>query len=84
MHNIITVDFPENIALSLKMNDTEFSKEMKTMAIMKLYELGKISSGLAANTLSISRIDFLELLGKYNISYFDEEFDDDKNIRELF
>jgi predicted HTH domain antitoxin len=43
---------------------------MKTLSLVKLYELGKISSGLAAKLLSMNRVDFLELLEKYNVSYF--------------
>ena len=51
MKHTISVDFPENIALSLKMNDDEFSREIRILAIIKLYELGKISSGIAAKSL---------------------------------
>jgi len=73
MEHAIYVDFPDNIAISLKMDKKEFSEEVKTLAIIKLYELGKISSGVASKSLSMSRIDFLELLSKYNVSFFDEE-----------
>jgi len=71
MKQLISINFPESLALSLKMNSREFKQEMKTMSIIKLYELGKISSGFAAKLLNISRIEFLELLGKYNVSYMD-------------
>lgn len=30
--------------------------------------MGKVSSGIAAKVLGISRVDFLELLAKYNVS----------------
>ena len=52
------------------MENQEFKSEMKTISLIKLYELGKISSGLAAKLLNMSRIDFLELLERYNVSYF--------------
>jgi predicted HTH domain antitoxin len=52
------------------MENQEFKSEMKTISLIKLYELGKISSGLAAKLLNMNRIDFLELLEKYNVSYF--------------
>ncbi len=42
-------------------------EEVKTAALAKLYELGKISSGKAAKLLGISRIEFLNLLGKYRV-----------------
>jgi len=41
--------------------------EIKIAALAKLYELGKISSGKAAELLGISRIEFLDLLGKYKV-----------------
>lgn len=46
----------------------DFQSEMKTSSLVKLFEMGKISSGIAANVLGLSRIDFLELLAKYNVS----------------
>ena len=70
MEHLISINYPESLALSLKMEDQEFRSEMKTLSLIKLYELGKISSGLAAKHLDLTRIDFLELLGKYNVSYF--------------
>lgn len=58
------------MAFSLKMGDQEFKSEMKIISLIKLYELGKISSGYAAKLLDMKRVDFLELLEKYNVSYF--------------
>ena len=70
MERLITIDYPESLAFSLKMDNQEFKNEMKIISLIKLYELGKISSGRAANLLNISRVDFLDLLHKYNVSYF--------------
>lgn len=41
--------------------------EVKVASLAKLYELGKISSGKAAKLLGISRVEFLDLLGKYKV-----------------
>lgn len=70
MERLISINYPESLAFSLKMESQEFKNEMKTISIIKLYELGKISSGHAAKLLNMSRIDFLDLLEKYNVSYF--------------
>ena len=70
MEHLIAINYPESLAFSLKMENEEFQDEMKIISLIKLYELGKISSGHAANLLNISRIDFLDLLQKYNVSYF--------------
>ncbi|WP_436415931.1 UPF0175 family protein [Petrimonas sp.] len=78
MSEVISIQYPDSLALSLKMKDREFKDEMKRLSLIKLYELGKISSGTVAELLEISRIDFLEMLGKYNVSYFGN-----KSISEL-
>ncbi len=70
MKQLISINYPESLALSLKMNNQEFENEMKTISLIKLYELGKISSGFAAKLLKLNRIEFLDLLEKYNVSYF--------------
>lgn len=70
MEQLISINYPESLAFSLKMENKEFKSEMKIISLIKLYELGKISSGLAAKLLNLNRIDFLELLEKYNVSYF--------------
>lgn len=73
MEHTISINYPKSLAFSLKMNHKEFQDEMKILSLVKLYELGKVSSSFAAKLLGISRIDFLEMLGKYNVSYFTEE-----------
>lgn len=70
MERQISISYPEALAFSLKMGTNEFESEMKTISLVKLYELGKISSGFASKLLNITRVDFLELLGRYNVSYF--------------
>ncbi len=70
MERLISINYPESLAFSLKMDNQEFKNEIKIISLIKLYELGKISSGLAANLLGMNRVDFLDLLQKYNVSYF--------------
>jgi len=70
MKQSISINYPESLAFSLKMDDKEFKHEIKTISLVKLYEMGKISSGNAAELLNISRVEFLDLLEKYNASYF--------------
>lgn len=77
MKREIIVKYPEELASSLKMGDTEFEKEIRKLSLIKLFELGKISSGFAARLLNISRVDFLELLGKYNVSFFQDNLAQD-------
>jgi len=84
MEQIINVTYPKQLAFSLKMQDNEFVQEMQKLAIIKLYELGKISSSIAAKILNLTRVDFIELINKYQVSFFsyvseDELLNDLKN-----
>lgn len=64
------LQFPEELVLSLKMSEGEFAEEIKRLALVKLFELGKISSGKAAASLDLSRVEFLNLLQRYKVSIF--------------
>ena len=68
MKGVINIQYPESLAISLKLQGKDFENEIKTSSLVKLYELGKISSGTAAKVLGIKRLDFLELLAKYKVS----------------
>jgi predicted HTH domain antitoxin len=70
MERQIAVSYPETLAASLKMRDPEFEREMKTISMVKLYELGKVSSGTAAGVLGISRLAFLDILAVHQVSCF--------------
>lgn len=76
---MIKIEYPESLANTLKLSGKDFESEMKISSLVKLYELGKVSSGVAARVLGLSRLDFLELLGKYNVSVLSGYDTDDLN-----
>jgi predicted HTH domain antitoxin len=43
--------------------------------VVRLYALGELSSGEGAKLLGLTRREFLDLLGQYNVSLFDDEID---------
>ena len=69
MDQVISVEYPDYLANIMRMNKEDFGKEIKASALVKLYELGKISSGTAAKVLQISRVEFLDLLANYKVSF---------------
>ena len=71
MKGMIKIEYPESLAITLRLSDKDFASEMKISSLVKLFELGKVSSGVAARVLGLSRLDFLELLAKYNVSVLD-------------
>jgi len=62
MNGTIELTLPKTVDIS------DF--EVKMIVASKLYELGKLSSGQAADLAGLSKRAFFELLGKYNVSVF--------------
>lgn len=70
--NVFQVELPENL------NVSDF--ELKMWIATRLLEEGRLSSGQAAEIVGLSKRDFLELLGKYNVAFFGyslEELEED-------
>lgn len=63
----IVVDIPETILLAEKTDEIGFAKELRVLAAIKLYELGRLSSGRAAELAGMSRVEFLLELGRYKV-----------------
>ena len=49
--------------------------ELKNLLAANLYRIGKLSLGQAATLVGISKRTFMETLGHYNISIFDDNID---------
>lgn len=77
MKGMITVEYPESLAHSLRLRGKDFENEMKTSSLIKLFEIGRVSSGTAAKVLGLTRLDFLDLLAKYKVSSFGPYDNDD-------
>ncbi len=54
-----------SILNSIQLTEQEFVAQILLMAALKMFELGKLSSGKAAELANVSRIQFLELCGLY-------------------
>ncbi len=66
----LTINIPEETALALKLTPEELSQEMQLIAAIKLYELGRLSSGAAANLAGIPKVLFLTKLADYGVDTF--------------
>ena len=59
MKNIIEIECPQEILLGLHLNSNQFSEYIKKEIALSLYRERKISSGMGAKWLNISRVNFL-------------------------
>ncbi len=66
----ISLEIPEEVLISLKETPETLQKELPLLAALKLFELGKLSSGRAAQLAGMSRVEFLMILGRYKVSPF--------------
>jgi predicted HTH domain antitoxin len=62
---------PEKTSLALKVPAEALGKELLLMAAVKLYELGRLSSGAAAELAGLPKPLFLSKLADYGVCTFD-------------
>ncbi len=67
----VSVDVPEKVLLAEKTDAVAFVREMRVLAAVKLYELGRLSSGRAAELAGMPRVEFLMGLGRYFLCSFE-------------
>lgn len=66
----ITLELPDRPFENTELSDLEIANTLRLLAAAKLYEMGNISSGRAAELAGISRVAFLNESGRYNVSPF--------------
>jgi predicted HTH domain antitoxin len=66
----IQLEVPDEALLSLKMNPETYARDVMILAAVKLFELGKLSSGRAAQLAGMERVEFLLALRHYQVSPF--------------
>ncbi len=66
----ITVQIPEASFAALHKAPDDFAREMRIAAAVKWYELGQLSQERAAELAELSRVAFIDALGRFGISPF--------------
>ncbi len=83
----VMISYPADIPGVLRLSDREFAQELRFLAAAKLYELGRLSSGKAAQLAQMDRVAFLyelKRIGVPAINLRDEEVEAELQVaREL-
>ena len=66
----VTLSVPEEALAALKLAPAALADELRLAAAVKLYELGKLSSGVAADLAGLPRPVFLSKLADYGVPTF--------------
>lgn len=70
--NKLIIEYPPEVLWALQQEPDEFATEARLLLALKLYETGKLSTGLAAQMAGVSRVTFFFLLGQHGLSPFGE------------
>ena len=74
--NSLTLEYPGEWLAPLGTDAEKFAAEAKLAAAMKLYELGRLSSGAAARLAGVPRVVFLGKLADYGVDAFRQSVGD--------
>ena len=66
----LRINYPAGFEHCVEMTREEMEHHIRLMAALKMFELGKLSVGKAAQLAEMSRIEFLETCSRYRISVF--------------
>ena len=71
----LEIDCPDELVTPRGQTKAALEMLAQEALLVRLYHLGEISSGRAAEILHMPRRAFLDLLGRYGVSIFDEQID---------
>ncbi len=64
----LTIPYSDDLLLSLKASPERFEAEARLLLAVKLYEMNRISTGMAAQLAGMSRVAFIFELAKFGLS----------------
>ena len=71
MMRSLTIDYGDEVLLALGLSPEQFRAEAKILLAVKLYELGRLSTGAAAQRAGVPKPVFLMKLADYGVDTFD-------------
>ncbi len=78
----VRLNLPSGFEQAVHLTEAELESQVRLMAALKMFELGKLSSGKAAELAGVSRVEFFDLCGRYQVPV--ANYDPKELTRELF
>lgn len=72
----ITLLISDDVLFALNQNQELFEREARLLLAIKYYEMGKLTTGLAAKMAGVPRSLFFYLLSQHNVSPFGVDADE--------
>jgi len=72
----LVIDYPQLLPDALQQTRTDFEQEAKMAMAVKLFEMKRLSSGMAAKLAGVDRVTFLLSLHRYGVAMIDLDDED--------
>ena len=68
----LAFDIDPSVLASVRRDPEEFVRELRLAAAVKWYELERVSQGRAAEIAGVSRAEFIDALGRFGVTPFQQ------------
>lgn len=72
----LVIDYPQLLPDALQQTRADFEQEAKMAMAVKLFEMKRLSSGVAAKLAGVDRVTFLLSLHRYGVAMIDLDDED--------
>ncbi len=79
----LTIEYADSLPDTLHLTSGEFEREAKMAMAVKLFDVGRLTSGQAAELAGVPRVHFIYELGRWGVSALqtaEDEIDQDVRV----